>query len=167
MVQKSNNSKTELIRAIGEEMQRSQDVASEFDGVAAAVMGLNRTDLRCLGVIVRHAPVAAGEVARIASLSRAATTAALDRLENGGYARRVADQHDRRSVRVEPTKLARDWIERIWGPLESLNEKLLALCSIPELRAICGFVERGREGQEAHLETVRSFNKDPESKGGL
>ena len=67
------------------------------------LLGLNRTDTRCLDIIERLDGVSAGRLASEAGLSTGAVTTVLDRLERAGYARRVPDPGDRRRVLVELT----------------------------------------------------------------
>jgi DNA-binding MarR family transcriptional regulator len=48
---------------------------------------LNLTDQRCLGLLQLHGPMSAGALARSTGLTTSAITAAVDRLDRGGYAR--------------------------------------------------------------------------------
>ena len=105
----SNHSKAELIAAVGQRIQSFQDATDEMDEAVAGRLGLNRTDLRCLSVVSQAGPMTPSALADATGLTRAAMTTALDRLERAGYLRRVRDQQDRRSVRVE---LAKDSGER-------------------------------------------------------
>jgi DNA-binding MarR family transcriptional regulator len=59
----------------------------------------------------------ASEVADAAGLTRGAMTTALDRIGRAGYARRVRNKNDRRSVRVEMTDRALKEVEALYGPL--------------------------------------------------
>ena len=45
------------------EVRRSQNATDRFDQAVADTIGINRTDLRCLDVIQREWPVAAGRLA--------------------------------------------------------------------------------------------------------
>ena len=108
----SNHSKSELIAAVGQRIQSFQDATDEMDEAVAGRLGLNRTDLRCLSVVSQAGPMTPSALADATGLTRAAMTTALDRLERAGYLRRVRDQQDRRSVRVE---LAKDAVKRRAG----------------------------------------------------
>jgi DNA-binding MarR family transcriptional regulator len=72
-----------------------------FSQRAADLIGLNPTDLMVICVLETHGPTSAGELGRRLGLSSAAVTAAIDRVERLGYARRVSDPTDRRRVLVE------------------------------------------------------------------
>jgi hypothetical protein len=52
-------------------------------------------------------------------------TTALDRIERAGYATRVWDQQDRRTVRVEMTDAAKREVEVVYGPLAKEGGQLL------------------------------------------
>ena len=95
--------KRQLFDALIYEVRRSQNATDRFDQAVADAIGINRTDLRCLDVIQREWPVAAGRLAEQTGLTTGAITTVLDRLERAGYARRVRDPSDRRRVLVEVT----------------------------------------------------------------
>src|SRR5947207_14950505 len=102
----SREERAALIAEVACEVAEFQSAADLVDEAAAARLGVNRTDLRCLGLLSVRGPLSAGQLARASGLSPAATTTALDRLERAGYARRVAHPGDRRGVLVELTPVA-------------------------------------------------------------
>jgi DNA-binding MarR family transcriptional regulator len=69
-----------------------------FHEAVGAKLGLSAADHKALGLITRHGPLTAGELAHRTGLSPGAVTALADRLERGGHARRVPDPGDRRRV---------------------------------------------------------------------
>ncbi|MDT0551585.1 MarR family transcriptional regulator, partial [Streptomyces lonegramiae] len=70
----------------------------------AGRLGLNITDLTCLGFVLEAqgagTAATAGELAQRANLTTGAITGVITRLERAGYARRQSDPADRRRVRV-------------------------------------------------------------------
>ena len=90
----------ELIDEVGRRARRAAPAADRLDEAVAVQFGLNRTDLRCLGIIYRRGRVTAGELAEESGLSPGAITTVLDRMERSGYANRV-DPADRRRVLVD------------------------------------------------------------------
>ncbi|GLZ34314.1 MarR family transcriptional regulator [Lentzea sp. NBRC 105346] len=73
-----------------------------FHNRVAEQMGLSTTDEKCLDLAMRaDGPVTAGRIAELSGLSTGAVTGVIDRLERGGFVRRVRDPHDRRKVLVE------------------------------------------------------------------
>jgi DNA-binding MarR family transcriptional regulator len=145
----------ELIIKLGDQVQAFQDGTDEVDEAVARHLRLNRTDLRCLSVLSRASAMSASALAEAAGLTRGAMTTALDRLETAGYARRVWDQTDRRSVRVEITDAARKKIAALYGPLAEEGGQLLQAYSTQELTAILRYLDDGRKLQRAHAQRIR------------
>src|ERR1700741_2389401 len=70
-------------------------------------VGLPLTDMQCINVLELMGPSTPGDLARSTGLTTGGVTVMLDRLEKGGYVKRVPNPRDRRSVlvRLNPTKL--------------------------------------------------------------
>jgi len=149
--------RADLILAIGPAVQLYQDATDTFDDAACALLGLNRTDLKCLSVIAQRGPVAVGEIGKAAGLTRGAMTTALDRIEHAGYARRLRDPDDRRGVLVELTDKARNAIDAIWGEYVRNAESFYSGYSMIELKAILRYLQEGRSAQEANTKRVKSL----------
>ncbi len=158
MIRKSNHLQTELLVAIGQRVQAFQDATDEVDEAVARRLRLNRTDLRCLSVLSQAGAVSASALADAAGLSRGAMTTALDRLEAAGYARRVWDQRDRRTVRVEMTDAAKQEIGVLYGPLAKEGAQLLQKYTTQELEAVLRYLEEGRQLQRAHAQRIRGLS---------
>ena len=133
-----------------------QDSTDLVDEVATQRLGLNRTDLRCLGIISRAGAMTAGQLAAAAGLSPGATTTAVDRLARAGYAQRVRDEHDRRRVTVQATAAAHARSDEIWGPIGRESHQRLARRTDAQLRVIRDFLEEGRRLQTEHAERIRT-----------
>lgn len=105
-------------------VRESQNAVDRVDEAACDLLGVNRTDLRCLDLLEREGRVTAGRLADLAGLTTGAVTALLDRLERRGYVRRLRDERDRRRVLVEITPEAVELAERVYGPIgeEALGE---------------------------------------------
>ena len=82
-------------------MRRAGSIMQLLGQVSADRMGINATDLNCLNIVALTGRMTAGDLARQTGLSTASITGVLDRLEEGGFVRRVRDPHDRRRVIVE------------------------------------------------------------------
>jgi DNA-binding MarR family transcriptional regulator len=137
------SSKAALIDAVGQSIQAFQDATDEVDEAVAQRLHLNRTDLRCLSVLAR------------AGLTRGAMTTALDRLEAAGYVRRVWDQEDRRSVRLELTEAAHKEVASLYGPLATEGARVLQTYSAAELEAVLRYLRDGHDLQRAHARRIR------------
>lgn len=62
-IRKFRMSKDELIAEIAQELRLLQRSFDAFDEAAAVRLGLNRTDLRCLDIVLARGPLAAGSSA--------------------------------------------------------------------------------------------------------
>lgn len=131
----------ELEEQIGHQMGREIGARTIlFHQAIANLAGVSITDLKCLDYVDRGGDVTAGDLARLTGLTTGAITAAIDRLEKAGLARRERSAEDRRKV-------------------------LIRLCQSPRLAQIAPFYEAlGREAAQmvAHystreLETIRDF----------
>ena len=162
MIRKSNYKRQELLAAIGQQVQAFQDATDEVDEAVARRLRLNRTDLRCLSVLSRAGAMegmrgtSASALALAAGLTRGAMTTALDRLEAGGYARRIWNQQDRRTVRVELTDAAKKKIDALYGPLAKEGFQFLQKYTTQELAAVLRYLEDGRRLQREHAERIRT-----------
>lgn len=126
-------------------LQQSFDA---FDEAVAARLKLNRTDLRCLDVVLGGGPLSAGQVAAALKLSPAATTTVIDRLERAGYVLRSRDAANRRRVLVEATGAARKVEEEIYLPVGEAGAQALQRYDQDQLATILDFLQTAREVQE-------------------
>ena len=157
MIRKSNYSKRDLLIAVGQNVQAFQDATDEIDEAVARRLGLNRTDLRCLSVLSRAGAMSASALADAAGLTRGAMTTALDRLEDAGLVKRVWDQEDRRSVRVEMTDRAAKEVGILYGPLAKEGLALLQKYTGHELAAVLRYLEDGQRLQREHAQRIRAL----------
>jgi len=158
MIRKSNHiAKTRLLSAIGQQVQAFQEATDQIDEAVARRLGLNRTDLRCLSVLSRVGPMSASALADAAGLTRGAMTTALDRIEATGWARRVWDQQDRRTVRVELTDAARQEVDVLYRPLAEDGFALLQKYTAAELAAALRYLEDGGRLQRVHAARIRGL----------
>ena len=148
--------KQELIRRITEEIRAYQRANDTIDELATARLGVNRTDGRCVDILEESGPMTAGVLAKLTGLTTGAITAALDRLERTGLARRVPDPHDRRKVLVELTELGQASCADIYGPLVARGLEEMKRYSLTELEVILDFLERCHALAVDHAERVRA-----------
>ncbi|HEX4363215.1 MAG TPA: MarR family transcriptional regulator [Solirubrobacteraceae bacterium] len=155
----SRQTKDELIAELTFEVRAAQGAVDQMDGAACRALGVNRTAGRCIDVIDREGPVAAGRLAEASGLTTAAVTAVIDRLERAGYARRVGDPNDRRRVLVELTPLLRERAEVVWGPFGVFGE-ILSRYTVEQLELLRDYHRIGREYNEARAAEVRKLRFD-------
>ncbi|MET8153433.1 MarR family transcriptional regulator [Actinoplanes sp. NPDC005259] len=131
--------------------------ADLVDDAAAAVFGVNRTDLRILGLVSEAGTLTAAALAGAAKLSPAAATTAVQRLVAAGHLTRTVDAADRRRAVIALTPTAVDLIEGVYGPIAKAGRRELARYSAAELELITGFLRRGIALQLAQAERVRTL----------
>jgi DNA-binding MarR family transcriptional regulator len=134
-----------LLQELENEFRASQNATDMVDQAVADLMGVNRTDARCLDIIDRLGTVTAGRLAEESGLTTGAVTAVIDRLEGAGYVRRVPDEHDRRRVLVEITPRAQKAGHRLYEPLARQWAEISKDISIEQLGFLLEFTRRGRE----------------------
>ncbi len=155
-----------LIGEIGLELEELRQAADRLDEVVATQFGLNRTDLRCLGVLYRRGRVTAGELADESGLTPGAITTVLDRMERAGYANRVADPSDRRRVLVISTAATREIGARLYGEVEVAGRSELEQRSVDELVVIRDYLRRTRLVYESQAGELVGQAPAPQSSGG-
>ena len=148
MTARQRRSRQELFEELVAEVRASQVAQDMTDQAAADLLGVNRTDLRCMDVLDQRGRMTAGELAEASGLTTGNVTAMLDRMERAGYATRVRDSEDRRRVYVELTPDAREVGREIYAPLAEGGEKLAKRYSEHELELLLEFTRFGREANE-------------------
>ena len=120
-----------------------------FHQAIADRLGLNLTDHKCVGILLTHGPLTAGELAERTGLTTGAITGVVDRLENAGYVRREDDPHDRRRVivRAIPKRIVE--IERLFDDLAERVAELSKRYTDEELAVILDFMSQSCAGLQA------------------
>ncbi|MCB9993277.1 MAG: MarR family transcriptional regulator [Hyphomicrobiaceae bacterium] len=113
--------KTRIFDQLIAAIRISQNASDMMDEAHAALLGINRTDGRCLDIIHRSGRITAGELAIESGLTTGAVTSVIDRLESAGYARRTRSESDRRKVYVEVTELTGTLATLIYGQLGEIG----------------------------------------------
>lgn len=141
------------LRAFGEGSDHAADLASRG-------LGLNRTDLRALSVLLQRA--GAGEETTVTDLGRslhltkASATAAVDRLVASGHARRRRSEVDRRRVLVDHTDSAVADGGAAFAPLALRISAALADLDDADLDAALRVVRAATAALEDHVEDLAS-----------
>jgi DNA-binding MarR family transcriptional regulator len=151
-----SNDRERLLGEVQEAFRRHGQAGDTMDQAASEFLGVHRTDTRLLDVLHMSGGMSAGELARAGHLSPAAVTAALDRLEQAGYIRRVRDHADRRRVLVEVTDRVEQATQQLYGPLASAGDKLLERYTDDELRTMIDVMRESARLQLEQAERVRS-----------
>ena len=131
-----------------------------FVEVFSRAHGLHRTDLNAVQHIWdandEDRPLTAGELARLLSLSPAATTALIGRLEQAGHVLREHDTLDRRRVHLRMQPPAQELAMAFFIPLGARMREALAAYDDKELAFIARFIERILAATAASADAARS-----------
>lgn len=143
-----SDERAELLRELISANRAYQSAVEKMDDAFCRLLGLNRTDGRCLDVIDQRPGLTAGELATAVGLSRGAVTTALDRLEQRGFVRRTRDSKDRRRVTVELTDEANRLAWEAYGPLGEMGGPIIGTMSDEDLATLIRFLRGGTEINE-------------------
>jgi len=143
------------MRELGEAVRAYQNALDKADDAVAEILGINRTDARCLDIVDQHGRITAGQLAVEAGLTTGAVTAVVDRLERVGLIRRVRDPEDRRKVWLEVTPAAAEAMGELFEPMMADARRRFDRYSTKDLEMLTGFVHQTIEITEAHNELLR------------
>ena len=138
-------------------LRRAGSVMQLLGQRSAERIGINATDLNCLNIVALTGHLTAGELAAQTGLTTASITAVLDRLEEGGFVRRVRDPGDRRRVMVELS--AGPGLSKVgstFGPVVNAWRAAAAGYSDDELRLLLAFQGQLEEIIRDQLARLRS-----------
>jgi DNA-binding MarR family transcriptional regulator len=143
-----------LLQELIEVNRAYQTAVEKMDEAFCRLLGVNRTDGRCLDVIDQRPGLTAGELATAVGLSPGAVTTALDRLERRGFVRRTRDPEDRRRVMVELTKEANRAAWEAYGPLGQMGAPMIEEMSDRDLATLIRFLRGGTEINERRAQEL-------------
>lgn len=139
----------------------SQNASDMMDEAFAQLLGVNRTDGRCLDVVQRMGQITAGELAAQAGLTTGAVTAIIDRLEMAGYLRRVRDTKDRRKVFVELTEVATKLGETVYAQIGAISAEGMNNLTIEKMDLIARFLRTSAEMNRLLSGLLREYAASP------
>lgn len=154
----SRENLSELVEQAGRAAQALQAAVDGVDQAAAAVLGVNRTDLRCLEILWQGESTP-GELAAELGLTSGSVTTMLDRLAKLDYVARHPEPGDRRKVKIRITDAATAEVMQIYGPIAQEGATEVARYSDAELRTVIDYLRRARELQERHRTRIADLPK--------
>ncbi|MEU7893390.1 MarR family transcriptional regulator [Nonomuraea sp. NPDC049152] len=142
-------------------MQVLQAAVDAYDEAAAAVLGVNRTDLRCLELLSKHGELTPSRLGPALGLATGSVTAMLDRLQRLGYLTRSPDPTDRRKALIRLTDTAREKTWELYGPFVTEGPALMREYSTAELELLAGFLRRSRLLYQRQLQRACHIGDQP------
>jgi DNA-binding MarR family transcriptional regulator len=109
------------------------------EGLAARV-GLAATDVEVLRLLAAEDAMTVGRIGELTALTTGATTRMVDRLEQAGFVRRVADPADRRRVNVELVPERAAPVLRAYDPVDDAARSALDALDSDTLSALHGYL---------------------------
>jgi DNA-binding MarR family transcriptional regulator len=132
-----------------------------FRHVVGEMLGVNATDMECLGVIVFKGVTTPSELARYTGLSSGATTAMLDRLEKSKLIARRPNLQDRRSTHIVLVKETAEKLAPWFAPLREAQDQIVSSYSEPELELLADFFTRSVTMWEEEREKLLKQKEGP------
>lgn len=152
------STKRALIARLGDEVRASQSAVDALDEAVAAHLAVNRTDLRCLEILLLEVDAATpGHLAARLGLTTGSVTAMLDRLARLGYLTREPDVADRRKVLVRATPAIAERVQAIYGPIAAAGGREMERYTVEQLELLIDFHSRSRAIQDEHLHRIRNL----------
>jgi DNA-binding MarR family transcriptional regulator len=136
--------KQALIAELNRAAREASGIGNLFAAAAAARLGVNPTDVECLGIVEYADGVTAGDLARATNLTTGAVTGVIDRLEKAGLVSRVRDRVDRRKVHVRMTAAGRTRSAALYGSLGRAIDALSAKYSAAEIALLTRYFDESR-----------------------
>lgn len=132
------------------------DVTDDFERALGDELGVNNTDLSAMQHLISAGPLSPSELAGRLTLSSAAVTTVIDRLEGLGHAARTPHPSDRRGVLVvaAPASVGRA-LGRILPMVAQIDETIRSF-GPDEQRVITEYLTRVVETYRSHVDADQS-----------
>lgn len=137
-----------------------------FRNVIAERLGLNVTDLECLGLLYHRGLASPSELSSHTGLTSGATTAMLDRLEKSGLIERRPNPDDRRGTLIALVKAGQERIAPWFAEARAAQDSLVADYSDRDLQLIAAFLERFASLMEAERRRLQPRSGEHPARAG-
>lgn len=144
------------LAALIRQYQRDTDA---FDQAVSERLGINRTDLRCLDLLLEltraGGPVTPARLANASGLTPSTVTSILDRLEKAGYLRRVRDDENRRQVFLQLTAELAALAHELFGAVARDGMRQLEELTDEEVATLIKFFSQAHDQRAKRTDTIR------------
>jgi DNA-binding MarR family transcriptional regulator len=155
----SRDSAEDLYHRLGDLVREFQRAVDQGDDEIARLLKLNRTDLRCLDLLLQRGPSTPGRLSVELGLTTGSVTAMLDRMEKAGYITRTPDPGDRRKIIIQATPETAAQAMEAMMPLMEDSAKSMADYGAAELKLLVDFFTRAIDVQNRHVERLRTMKR--------
>src|SRR6188508_1484869 len=122
----------------------------------AQQLGLAPTDVDVVRRLAIEGSMTVGRIGEVTGLTTGATTRLVDRLEQAGFVRRVADPADRRRVVVEPAGDRATAVAAAFAPAELAARTALELLDDPTLLTLATYLDAAAAGYDSDGQSAGS-----------
>jgi DNA-binding MarR family transcriptional regulator len=148
-----------LVAALVQETRLLARQMVRFYDAVADQLGLHVTDLTCLAALRDRRRATAGELATELGLTTGAVTRMIDRLNRGGFVRRVRDPLDGRRVIVELVGNGEGSVVGLFAGQAAHITESVAELSEPQLRLLLGYLRERTEVSRTEADRLRREGK--------
>lgn len=150
-----------MLEALNLAARQASGLGVVFGDAVAARLGINHTDLECLGLVLLNDGLTAGEIAKASGLTSGAVTGVIDRLDRAGLACREADPKDRRKVRVRPTPKGRAAESGPYHSFGKAMDRLAESYSDAQISLLIDYFSRSQAVILAEMEKLKGRAASP------
>lgn len=145
----------EALNELGRVVQGYQSAVDDTDREMARILGVNRTDLRCLELLLGSEGLSPRELGQRLGLTTGSVTAMLDRLERLDFLARDPHPDDgRKSVVTITTQGARRCYELVAPLITEGNDVLASRFDVDQLRLVMRFLGTLTDVQSRHADRL-------------
>jgi len=138
----ADHTKTELKKKVILGARQYEINTVLFRNIVCERLGVNVTDMECLGLLFHKGLATPSELARYTGLSSGATTAMLDRLEKSGLIERQPNPEDRRGTLIFLVESGKEKVAPWFTSVRRAQNELVSSYSEKELKLISDFFEK-------------------------
>jgi DNA-binding MarR family transcriptional regulator len=160
----SDVSRPELIAAALGAIRKGAGQTALFSQAVAERLGLAGTDVECLDVLLVEGRLTVGRLAELTGLTTGSATRMVDRLEQAGFVKRIADPIDRRRVLVEPVAGLEARLGALHDSVRRGQMEVIERFDDEQLRLLVDFL--GRMGEVVRVETTKMRAPSEEADAG-
>jgi DNA-binding MarR family transcriptional regulator len=175
-MRRTSENRQALLDAVALQMKEVTGLSVLYSQAMASRLGINSTDLECLGLVAFGPGATAGALAERTGLATGSITTVIDRLERAGFVQRRRDDADRRKVVVVATPAMKRRADAPGAPMRKVVNDVLSRYEDDQLQflirvlgelceAAKGVIASAHEEQHQPRKTRRS--PTPRSAGGV
>jgi DNA-binding MarR family transcriptional regulator len=150
-----------LMKRLMWQARRLSSISTLYSMATAEHLGMNLSDMLCLGILAGAGPITAGQLATLIGLSTGSVTGLVDRLERLDLVRRERDEEDRRRIVLHLNTSRAQEISQAFVPMLEAGWENLEQFTDEELDAIARYTDGAIAFLQAATHEMRTRDKAP------